>query len=128
MLHRVGRRCTEMKNVVGWILAVFLAILFALLGSIKLAGEPSMVKEFAQIGFGQSFRFVTGILEVTGASGLLIPRFRFWAALLIAAIMLGATPINLWVLHVPALASVTAVLMALALVVAWLRQPKKETI
>jgi len=115
-----------MKNVVGWILAVFLAILFALVGSIKLIGAPSMVKEFAQIGFGQGFRFVTGTLEVAGAAGLLIPRFRFQAALLIATIMIGATLINLWILHVPALAGVTAVLMTLALAVGWLRRPEME--
>jgi len=95
-----------MKNVAGWILAVFLALVFVLAGGIKLIGAPAMVQEFAQIGFGQWFRFVTGILEVAGAIGLLIPRFRFWA--------------------VPGLARVTAVLMTLALVVGWLRRPLKE--
>ncbi|MGD1068693.1 MAG: DoxX family protein [Bryobacteraceae bacterium] len=115
-----------MKNVIGWILAVLLALVFALAGGIKLIGAPGMVQEFAQIGLGQWFRFVTGTLEVAGAAGLLIPRFRFWAALLIATIMFCATGINLWVLHVPGLARVTAVLMALALVVAWLRRPQKE--
>ena len=53
-------------------------------------------------------------------------RHRFGAALLIVTIMIGATLINLWVLHVPGLAGVTAVLMALALVVGWLRGPQKE--
>jgi uncharacterized membrane protein len=67
-----------------------------------------MVQEFAQIGFGQWFRFFTGILEVAGAVGLLIPRFRLWAALPIATIVFCATAINLWVLHVPGLARVTA--------------------
>jgi uncharacterized membrane protein len=112
------------KNVAGWILAIFLAVVFA--GGIKLIGAPAMVQEFAQIGFGQWFRFVTGILEVAGAVGLLLPRFRFWAALLIATIMFCATGINIWVLHVPGLARVTAVLMTLALVVGWLRRPLKE--
>lgn len=115
-----------MRNVIGWILAVFLVILFALVGSLKLIGAPAAVKEFEQIGFGQWFRFLTGTLEVTGAVGLLIPRFRFWAALLIASIMVGATLINIWVLHVNGLARVTAVLMAVALVVGWLRRPQKE--
>lgn len=114
-----------MKNIVGWIRAVFLALLFTLVGSLKLIGVSAAVKEFEQIGFGQWFRFVTGTLEVTGAVGLLLPRSRFWAALQIAAIMLGSTAINLWVLGVPALARVTAVLMALALVLAWLRRPQK---
>jgi putative oxidoreductase len=115
-----------MKTATGWILAVFLALLFTLVGGLKLIGVPAMVKEFAGIGVGQWFRFFTGILEVAGAVGLLIPRFRFWAASLIATIMFCATLINLWVLHVPGLARVTAVLIALALVVGWLRRPQKE--
>jgi hypothetical protein len=86
-----------MKNVIGWIPAVFLALLFALVGVLKPIGAPAMVL-----------------------------RFRFWAALPIAAIMFCATPIDLWVLHVPGLARVTAVLMALALVVGWPRRPQKE--
>jgi len=40
--------------------------------------------------------------------------------------MLGATAINLWVLHLPGLARVTVVLMALALTLAALRRPQKE--
>jgi uncharacterized membrane protein YphA (DoxX/SURF4 family) len=115
-----------MKNVCGWILAGFLVILFALVGSLKLIGVPGAVKEFELIGFGQWFRFLTGTLEVTGAVGLLIPRFRFWAALLIGCIMACATLINIWVLRVNGLARVTAVLMGVALVVGWLRRPQKE--
>jgi putative oxidoreductase len=117
-----------MKNVIGWILAVSLTLLFALVGGLKLIGAPAMVKEFAQIGFGQWFRFFTGILEVAGAVGLLVPKFRFWATLLIATIMFCATLINVWVLHVPGLARVTGVLMALALVVGWLRRPQRAPI
>jgi uncharacterized membrane protein len=94
-------------------------------GGVKLVGVPAAVHEFALIGFGQWFRYVTGILEVTGAIGLLMPRWRFWAALQIAAIMFGATAINIWVLHVPGLARVTAVLMAMALLLAWLRRTRK---
>ncbi len=111
-----------MTNVIGWILAVFLALVFTLAGGVKLMGAPGMVAEFAQIGIGQWFRIVTGIVEVSGAIGLLIPRFRFWAALQIAAVMVGATAVNLWVLHVPALAGLTATLMVLALVLALLRR------
>ena len=114
-----------MTNIIGWILAIFLAVVFVLAGGVKLIGAPGMVTEFAQIGIGQWFRFVTGLVEVSGAIGLLIPKFRFWAALQIAAVMVGATGVNLWVLHVPALAGLTAVLMVLALVLAWLRWPKE---
>jgi putative oxidoreductase len=114
-----------MRNIAGWILGIFLALVFLLAGGVKLIGVPGMVTEFAQIGIGQWFRYVTGIVEVSGAIGLLIPKFRFWAALQIVAVMVGATGVNLWVLHVPALAGLTAVLMVLALILAWLRRPQR---
>jgi putative oxidoreductase len=112
-----------MSNIAGWILAVVLALVFTLAGGTKLIGVPGMVTEFAQIGIGQWFRYITGLVEVSGAIGLLIPRFRFWAALQIAAVMVGATGVNLWVLHVPALARLTVILLVMALVLAWLRRP-----
>jgi len=116
-----------MKNVIGWILTIVLALLFTFVGGMKLIGVAGAVKEFEMIGFGQWFRFVTGTLEVMGAIGLLIPGSRFWAALQIAVIMLGATLINVFVLHVGGLARVTAVLMALALALAWIRRPVHQS-
>ena len=114
-----------MTNIIGWILAIVLALVFVLAGGVKLIGTPGMVAEFAQIGVGQWFRIVTGLVEVSGAIGLLIPKFRFWAALQIATVMIGATGVNLWVLQMRALAGLTAILMVLALVLAWLRRPQK---
>jgi putative oxidoreductase len=114
-----------MTSIVGWILAIFLALVFILAGGVKPIGVPGMVAEFAQIGIGQWFRYVTGVLEVSGAVGLPIPKFRCRAALQIAAVMVGATGVNLWVLRVPALAWLTAILMVLALVLAWLRRPQR---
>jgi len=107
-----------------WILAVLLAGLFIYVGGAKLTGNPGMVREFAQIGIGQWFRYFTGILEVGGAVGVLIPTIRFWAALLIAAVMVGATVTNLFILHIPVLARLTAALLGLALALAWLRRPQ----
>jgi uncharacterized membrane protein len=99
-----------------------LAIAFTLAGGIKLISAPGMVQEFAQIGLGQWFRYFTGALEVSGAIGLLIPKVRFWAALQIAVVMVGATFTNIAVLHLPNIARVTAILLALALALAWLRR------
>ena len=110
-------------SVCAWVLTIALAIVFTLAGGIKLISAPGMVREFAQIGLGQWFRYFTGILEVSGAIGLLIPRVRFWAALQIAAVMVGATFTNLAVLHLPATARVTAILLAMAVALAWLRRP-----
>jgi uncharacterized membrane protein len=111
-------------NVLAWILAVLLTIVFMFAGGSKLIGARAMVQEFAQIGFGQWFRYLTGILEVSGAIGLLVPKYRFWAALQITAVMAGATAVNIVILHQLPLARLTAALMTLALALAWLRRPR----
>jgi len=111
-------------NALSWVLAILLAVGFTFFGGVKLVNSPAMVREFTQIGFGQWLRYFTGILEVTGAIGVLIPKFRFWAALQIATVMVGATLTNLAILRLPPLAGLTAVLMSLALTLAWLRRPR----
>jgi len=111
-------------NILAWILAVLLTIVFLFAGGSKLIGARAMIREFAQIGFGQWLRYVTGILEVSGAIGLLIPKYQFWASLLMTAVMAGAAAVNIVILHQPPLARLTAVLMALALVLTCLRRPR----
>ncbi len=105
------------NGAIAWALCSLTALIFLAAGGIKLAGRPAMIHEFSQIGLGQWFRYFTGTLEVTGAIGVLIPRFRLKAALLLAIVMVGATIANLTVLRQsPAL---TCGLFALTLVVAW---------
>jgi putative oxidoreductase len=116
---------SRIANVAAWTLSVLLAILFLFAGGVKFFNNPVMVQEFDKVGLGQWFRYFTGSLEVAGACGLLIPRVRFQAALLIGLVMVGATIANLTVLHVPAAAIMTVVLLALALTLAWLRRPRR---
>ena len=111
-------------RILTWILTIVLALLFMAAGIPKLIGTQAMVQEFGQIGFGQWLRYLTGILEVCGAAGILIPKLRFWGALLIACVMAGATATNLFILHMAGTAVLTIVLMALALALAWLRRPR----
>jgi putative oxidoreductase len=122
MLHRSMQR---IANIGAWILTALLAIAFLMAGGVKLIGTRGMIQEFDQIGFGQWLRYLTGILEVSGAIGLLVPKFRFVAALQIAGVMAGATFTNLAILHLPAMARLTAILLALALILAWLRRPRR---
>jgi putative oxidoreductase len=84
-----------------------------------------MIEEFAQIGIGQWFRYFTGILEVSGAIGMLLPTFRFWAALLIATVMAGATVANLTLLPLHGMAVFTVMLMSVALTLAWQWRPAR---
>jgi uncharacterized membrane protein YphA (DoxX/SURF4 family) len=86
-------------NVALWVLQAVLAFQFAGGGLLKLTGSPEMVDLFATIGAGQWLRYVVGALEAAGAVGLLVPRLAGLAALGLAALMVGATVTNLFVIH-----------------------------
>ena len=116
---------SKIAKVVAWALTILLALLFAFAGGVKFLNNPVMAQEFAKVGLGQWFRYFTGSLEVAGAVGVLIPKVRFYGALLIAVVMVGATIANLTVLHVPSAAILTVILLGLALTLAWLRRPQR---
>ena len=109
----------QFQIIIGWILCILIAFVFLMAGGMKLIGRQNMVEEFNQVGLGQWFRYVTGILEVTGAAGILVPRFRRAAALLLATVMVGAIFAHLTVLHSPP--TLPAVLLLLVLIAACLR-------
>src|SRR5882672_11609899 len=73
-----------------WTLSGLVALAFIGAGGSKLVGDPAM---FDKVGLGQWFRYFmyfTGLLEVAAGIGLLIPRYAFYAALLLATVMVGA--------------------------------------
>jgi putative oxidoreductase len=107
-------------NVALWVLQAALAVQFAAGGLAKLAGAPELVELFASIGAGQWLRYVVGALEVAGAVGLLVPRLSRLAALGLAALMVGATVTNLFVIHERPWLPVG--LLLVAAVIAWGRR------
>ena len=86
-------------NIALWIAQGLLALAFVGAGTGKLFGTPDMVALYEAIGMGQWFRYVTGILEVSGAALVIVPRTRVIGAGLLASIMLGAITTHLFVLH-----------------------------
>jgi len=78
------------KNIISWVIAVLVAGLFLMAGRGKLMGDPATVANFEKWGYSNSFMMIIGVLEVLGAIGLLIPKFRSLAALGLIGIMLGA--------------------------------------
>ena len=106
---------SRIAKAAAWTLSIFLALLFLSAGGVKFVNNPQMIQEFDQVGLGQWFRYFTGSCEVAGACMVLIPRVRFSGALLISCVMVGATIANLTVIHQPAAAILTVVLLALAL-------------
>ena len=119
-LQQSARATRWLRIIAAWLLSVVLAFLFVMAGGMKLVSRPNMVAEFNQVGLGQWFRYFTGTLEVTGAIGVLIPAVSSWAALLLSVVMVGAIVAHLTVLNSPP--TLPAVLLALALALAWLRR------
>ena len=104
-----------------WILSGLLVLFFLGSGGAKLAGAAAMVEMFDKIGRGQWFRYFTGLLEVAGGIGLLIPRYAFYAAGLLAVVMVGAIIAHLTVLGTSP--AVPVVLLVLSGIIVWLRKP-----
>jgi len=86
-------------NVALWVVQILLAAMFFMAGGNKLAGNPQMVGLFDAIGIGQWFRYLTGLLEVTGAVLLLVQRTPAYGAALLAPVMAGAILTHFVVLH-----------------------------
>ena len=57
-------------------------------------GAKQMKQEFQRYGFSQGFRIFTGLIELTGAVGLILgiwyPQFTVLAGILLALTMIGA--------------------------------------
>jgi len=107
-------------NVTLWCVQALLALAFLGASSQKLMGAPAMVALFQAVGFGQWLRYVTGILELTGAVLIVVPKTRIIGAGLLAAVMLGAITAHLFILHTPPTAPV--VLLLLSTFVVWGRR------
>lgn len=86
-------------KVIGlWTLKIALAFIFAG-AAFKFSGAQPAVDEFAQIGFGQWFRYFTAGVELFGAVLLLVPRTAVYGAFLLTCVSIGAFFAQLLVLH-----------------------------
>ena len=103
-----------------WTLSGLVAVAFIGAGGTKLVGVPAMVEMFGKVGLGQWFRYVTGLLELAGAIGLLIPRYAFYGAVLLAIVMVGAVIAEVAVIGDSP--TPPAVLLVLSGIIAWLRK------
>lgn len=102
------------------VLQALAALVFLAAGGAKLAGAGQMVAMFEKLGLGQWFRYVTGLIEIAGAIGLFVPGLGFYAALLLAATMVGAVISQVTVLAGSPVAP--AVMLLLTGAIAYLRK------
>lgn len=78
-------------SIAVWVLQFVLAAFFAVQGAVKLAGSQNWVFRFNGWGYPDGFYLVVGLAELSGAIVLLIPRLAKFGALLLIAVMVGAT-------------------------------------
>jgi uncharacterized membrane protein YphA (DoxX/SURF4 family) len=97
------------------------AFLLIASGLPKLVGQADAVESFEQIGWGQWFRYVTGVVEVGGAIGLLIPRLAGLAAIGLIGLMGGAILTQILVLE-PAWSAMPAAFAVVFALIAWDRR------
>lgn len=87
------------RRIGSWALQGIVAAAFLAAGAAKLAGVPFMVQLFDQIGFGQWFRIVTGVVEIIGALALLYPGLASIGGLWLGGTMVGAVATHLFIVH-----------------------------
>jgi putative oxidoreductase len=87
------------RRVLEWALRVFLALIFVAAGVDKFMG-PMWVKVFNDIGFGQWFRYFTGVIEVLGGLLLLIRPATIIAVPVLICTMLGAVLVHVTVVGI----------------------------
>jgi len=109
-------------NVVLWVLQIGAAGMFLMVGFLKLSGDPQLVGLFKAIGLGQWFRYLTGTLEVAGATLLLIPRTSGLGALMLAGVMVGAVVTHVFIVGGSPLMAI--ILLVVTSIVAWGRRQR----
>ena len=103
--------------LISWILRLGVAAVFLSVGTAKFGTDPMWVKLFDQIGFGTWFRYPTGILQVTGAVLVLVPRTFLIGIGILACTMAGAVAVWIVWLGTPAAAIIPgAILVALVII------------
>jgi uncharacterized membrane protein YphA (DoxX/SURF4 family) len=107
-------------NIALWGVQLLLALAFVGASWPKLLGRPDMVALFEAVSIGQWFRYVTGILELTAAVLIVVPKTRSVGAALLLPIMIGAIITNLFIVHIAP--TPPLVLFLLASFVVWGRR------
>lgn len=80
----------KIKSIVGWTLRVLLAVLFVLAALPKLLAVEGWSVRFLAWGYPIWFMYLTGLLELALAIGLLISRTARLAAIGLVVVMVGA--------------------------------------
>jgi putative oxidoreductase len=99
-----------------WLPRLAVSLVFLSVGAAKFQ-DPMWVRLFGDIGLGQWFRYLTGVMQIAGGVLVLIPRTSLAGIALAACTMLGASVAWLTVLHTPANAPIPGALFAILIAI-----------
>ena len=103
--------------------SVVLAGVFLMFGAGKFLDPAKWIEKFVAWGLPEWFVSVSGVLEIAGAIGLLIPVLRSFAGLGLAMFMVGAVATHIVHAEIGMTFVAGAILIASA-AVGWLRMPE----
>ena len=95
-----------------WLPRIAIGAAFVAIGVSKFR-DPMWVRLFDQIGIGQWFRYLTGVMQICGGVLALIPRLSLAGIVLLACTMAGAIVAWMTVLHAPLNAVIPGVLLGI---------------
>ena len=104
-------RVSRFEWVKSALLRAAIGVMFILIGQSKFSAHSEWIKIFAQIGFGQWFRYLTGGLQVLGGVLVLIPRTFAVGIPMIACTMAGAAAAWIFILGAPLTAMIPGALL-----------------
>ncbi|WP_063064838.1 DoxX family protein [Nocardia violaceofusca] len=112
------------RNRVLWTLQIVLGLFFVIASGLpKMVGQSDAVRIFHDIGWGDWFRYFTGLVEISGGIGLLVPRLSWLAAAGLSITMVCAAATQAFVMDAPAGAIFPLVLVAVFAWIAYERRP-----
>src|SRR5262245_10525064 len=83
-------------DVTGWVLRISAAMVFLGVGLTKFNSNSTWVRLFIDIGLGDWFRHLTGVVQVAGGLLFLMPRTVYAATVLAGGTMVGAVLVHLF--------------------------------
>jgi putative oxidoreductase len=118
----------ERKPITDWVLRIGVAFFFVAVGLEKFSTNlrSEWIKIFEQIGWGQWFRYFTGVVEMLGALLMLVPKATPVGTGLLASAMTGAILAHCFKLGDPFSSIIPLVLLVLILAIGWKLSHKPE--
>ena len=93
---------TQSDPATNFAIRISVALVFGVTGLDKFLQSPEWDQVFKAIGWGDWFRYFTGIVEMDGGLMFLLPATTTVGASLLAATMIGAMTFHIAVLRQPA--------------------------